>query len=149
MRAVVQRVSSASVAVDGEVVGVIAEGLCVLLGVLEGDEVEDAKWMARKVCGLRIFSDEHDKMNDSVMQRGGAVLAISQFTLAGDARKGNRPSFAAAMAPEPARALFEEFCSALRGLGATCETGRFQTDMKVTLTNDGPVTISLDSKRGA
>lgn len=149
MRAVVQRVSCASVAVDDQIVGEIGEGLCVLVGVLDGDTPEDAQWMARKVWGLRIFSDEQGKMNDSVMERGGAVLAISQFTLAADARKGNRPSFVRAMAPEPARALFEAFCERLRSLGATCATGRFQTDMKVSLTNDGPVTISLDSKRGA
>lgn len=129
--------------------GEIGEGLCVLVGVLDGDTPEDAQWMARKVWGLRIFSDEQGKMNDSVMERGGAVLAISQFTLAADARKGNRPSFVRAMAPEPARVLFEAFCEQLRSLGATCATGRFQTDMKVSLTNDGPVTISLDSKRGA
>jgi D-tyrosyl-tRNA(Tyr) deacylase len=147
MRAVVQRVSRASVRVDGETVGEIARGLCVLVGVMEGDGPPEAKQLAQKVASLRVFSDEDDKMNLSVKDVGGAVLAVSQFTLAGDVRKGNRPSFISAMAPDPARALFEEFCEAVRALDVPVETGRFRAHMSVELENDGPVTILVDTQR--
>lgn len=147
MRAVVQRALRAAVRVDGNTVGQIDAGLCVLVGVARDDAESDADALAGKVVGLRIFEDEAGKMNRDVLEVGGAVLAISQFTLLGDVRKGRRPSFGDAMEPERANVLFERFCAACRELGARVETGRFRAHMEVELTNDGPVTILVDSKR--
>jgi len=147
MRAVIQRVSSASVTVRGEIVGQIGPGLLVLLGVGLGDTAADAEYLAEKVCGLRIFEDEQGKMNRSVQDVSGSLLAVSQFTLYGDARKGKRPSFDAAARPELARELYESFVERIRAAGLRCETGRFQEMMQVELVNDGPVTILLDSGR--
>lgn len=147
MRAVVQRVSSAEVRVDGVAVGAIERGLCVLVGVAREDDAASARELADKVVGLRIFEDDAGKMNLPLAEVGGKVLAVSQFTLVGDCRKGRRPSFAHAMAPEKAQELFEAFCSACRDLGAAVETGRFRTHMQVSLVNEGPVTLLLDTAR--
>jgi D-tyrosyl-tRNA(Tyr) deacylase len=147
MRAVVQRVSRAKVSVDGEVVGSIEAGLCVLVGVGRNDDGGHALALAEKVVGLRIFEDADGKMNLGLLENGGALLAVSQFTLLGDARRGRRPSFSAAMPPDAAEPLFEQFCDACRKLGVRVETGRFRTDMKVELVNDGPVTLLVDSER--
>jgi D-tyrosyl-tRNA(Tyr) deacylase len=147
MRAVVQRVSRASVKVRGELTGEIGNGLLVLLGVAREDNEADADYLAEKVAGLRTFEDDSGKMNLSVSDAGGAVLAVSQFTLFGDARRGKRPSFDAAARPERARELYEYFVQRVRGLGLQCETGRFQETMEVELVNTGPVTILLDSKK--
>jgi D-tyrosyl-tRNA(Tyr) deacylase len=147
MRAVVQRVSRASVKVNGELTGNIGEGLLVLLGVGQDDTDADASYLAEKVAGLRIFEDTEGKMNRSVTDVGGAVLAVSQFTLFGDVRKGKRPSFDAAARPERARALYEHFVERIRATGLRCETGRFQEMMEVKLINQGPVTILLDSRK--
>jgi D-tyrosyl-tRNA(Tyr) deacylase len=147
MRAVVQRVSHASVKVNHEITGKIAEGLLVLLGVAHEDAQSDADYLAAKIAGLRIFEDEEGKMNRSVADTGGAILAVSQFTLFGDVRKGKRPSFDAAARPERARELYEYFVAQIRALGLRCETGRFQEMMEVELVNQGPVTILLDSKK--
>jgi D-aminoacyl-tRNA deacylase len=147
MRAVVQRVSRASVTVGGELAGEIAQGLLVLLGVAQNDSEADADYLAEKICGLRIFEDEAGKMNLSVREIGGAVLAVSQFTLFGDVRRGKRPSFDAAARPEQAKALYEYFVGRVCALGLRCETGRFQEMMEVELVNTGPVTILLDSKK--
>src|SRR5581483_6426809 len=147
MRAVLQRVSRAQVSVGREVVGRIGPGLLVLLGVGKSDTRTDAEYLAAKITGLRIFEDENGKMNLSLTDTHGAILAVSQFTLYGDVRKGKRPSFDEAAAPELARELYEYFVSRIRGAGFTCETGRFQAMMEVELVNDGPVTILLDSTR--
>jgi D-tyrosyl-tRNA(Tyr) deacylase len=147
MRAVVQRVSHASVKVDGQIVGQIDRGLLVLLGVGPTDTEADADYLAEKIAGLRIFEDENEKMNLSVQDIGGAVLAVSQFTLYGDARKGKRPSFDAAARPEQAKELYEYFVERARSKGLRCETGIFQAMMQVELVNDGPVTILLDSTK--
>ncbi len=147
MRAVVQRVSRASVKVNGEFTGQIGAGLLVLLGVAQDDREEDADYLAEKIAGLRIFEDDEGKMNRSVLDTGGAVLAVSQFTLFGDVRRGKRPSFDAAARPERARDLYEYFVERVRALGLRCETGRFQEMMEVELVNQGPVTILLDSKK--
>jgi len=147
MRAVVQRVSRASVKVNGEFTGTIGEGLLVLLGVAQDDVDSDADYLAAKVAGLRIFEDAEGKMNRSVTDVGGAVLAVSQFTLFGDVRKGKRPSFDAAARPDRARELYELFVARLIELGLPCETGRFQEMMEVELVNQGPVTILLDSRK--
>lgn len=148
MRAVVQRVRRASVTVDGTVVGAIGEGLCVLLGAGEGDQSADVKYMVDKVSNLRIFRDEADKMNRSVLDVGGGVLAVSQFTLYGDVRKGRRPAFTSALEPKAAEQLYEEFVAGLRAAGiADVATGVFAAMMDVELVNDGPVTILLDSSR--
>jgi len=147
MRAVVQRVSRAQVAVDGEVVGEIGLGLLVLLGVAADDSRADADYLSDKIAGLRIFEDEGGKMNLSVVEVGGAVLAVSQFTLYGDVRRGKRPSFDAAAPPQAARELYEYFVQKIRSAGLRCETGRFQATMQVELVNEGPVTILLDSKK--
>ena len=147
MRAVVQRVSDAQVSVGGEVVGQIGTGLVVLLGVEQGDSEADAKYLANKTAGLRVFPDADDKMNRSVQDASGAILAISQFTLLGDVRKGKRPSFITAEAPEQADKLYQFYCQLLRDSGLHVECGVFQADMKVQLCNDGPVTILLDSKK--
>lgn len=148
MRCVIQRVSSASVTVAGETVGQIGKGYMVLVGVESGDTDKDMRYCADKVAGLRIFEDENDKMNLSIQDVGGAVLAVSQFTLSGDARHGRRPSFIGAARPEVAIPLYEGFVGALREAGIPVETGVFQTHMEVALVNDGPVTILLDSKKG-
>lgn len=147
MRAVVQRVSAARVSVEGEETGCIGEGLCVLVGVGKDDAEADAVALASKITTLRIFEDEAGKMNESVLERDGSILAVSQFTLLGDVRKGRRPSFDSAMEPDHARALFDRFCAECRALGSKVETGRFRMHMKVELTNDGPVTILVDTKR--
>ncbi len=147
MRAVTQRVLSASVEVDGAVVGAIANGLLVYVGVGRGDGPDDVAWTADKVVGLRIFADDAGKMSRSVADVGGAVLAVSQFTLYGDTRKGRRPSFDDAAPPELARALYEDFCVRVRAAGPRVETGRFAADMRVISVGDGPVTILLDSKK--
>jgi D-aminoacyl-tRNA deacylase len=149
MRAVVQRVSRASVTVDGEVVGAIDGGLLVLLGAGAGDTGEDLQYLVDKIVNLRIFADEAGKMNRSVLDQGGGVLCISQFTLYGDARKGRRPSFLDALEPVAARALYEESLVALGKAGVTrVASGVFGADMKVELLNDGPVTLLLDSRKG-
>jgi D-tyrosyl-tRNA(Tyr) deacylase len=147
MRAVIQRVSRAAVRVDGAVTGEVAKGLLVLLGVAQGDGEEEARWMADKVAGLRIFEDPTGKMNLAVADVGGGVLVVSQFTLLGDARKGNRPGFTAAAPPEPANALYQRVCALLREKGLTVGEGVFRAHMEVELVNDGPVTILLDSTR--
>ena len=147
MRAVLQRVSRAHVSVGEEVVGTIGPGLLALLAVGRNDAKSDAEYLAAKVIGLRIFEDESGKMNLSLAETHGAVLAVSQFTLYGDARKGKRPSFDEAAPPELARKLYEHFVSKIREAGIACETGRFQAMMQVELINDGPVTILLDSAR--
>jgi D-aminoacyl-tRNA deacylase len=147
MRAVVQRVSHAQVSVGEETVGKIGLGLLVLLGVAKADTQADADYLAAKILGLRIFDDENNKMNLSLVDVDGSILAVSQFTLYGDARKGKRPSFDDAAAPEMANELYEHFVGKIRESGCTCETGRFHAMMQVELVNDGPVTILLDSKR--
>jgi len=147
MRAVVQRVSSAKVTVNGWIAGEIGLGLLVLLGVGQDDSESDANYMAEKVAGLRIFEDADGKMNRSVLDVGGSVLAVSQFTLYGDVRRGKRPSFDDAAPPEPARRLYELFVERIRAAGLRCETGRFQEMMQVELVNEGPVTILLDSSK--
>ncbi|MBQ3668423.1 MAG: D-tyrosyl-tRNA(Tyr) deacylase [Clostridia bacterium] len=147
MRAVVQRVKWSHVDVDGERVGTIEQGLMVLLGVMDGDTEADCDYIAKKVALLRIFEDSEDKMNLSVGDVGGSVLVISQFTLAGDARHGNRPSFSNAARPEIAEPLCERTMELIRAKGLKVETGRFRTHMEVSLLNDGPVTILLDSRR--
>ncbi|HKN17103.1 MAG TPA: D-aminoacyl-tRNA deacylase [Candidatus Sulfotelmatobacter sp.] len=145
MRAVVQRVSRAQVTVNAEITGEIALGLLVLLGVGRDDNEADATYLAEKICGLRVFEDAQGKMNRSVLEVGGSALAVSQFTLYGDVRRGKRPSFDAAAPPEKARQLYEFFVEQVRAHGLRCETGRFQEMMKVELVNEGPVTILLDS----
>ena len=147
MRAVVQRASRARVKVGDEITGEIGKGLLVLLGVGQEDGEGDADYLAEKVAGLRIFEDEAGKMNLSVGEIGGAVLAVSQFTLFGDVRRGKRPSFDAAARPERARQLYDAFVERIRARGLRCETGRFQEMMQVELVNNGPVTILLDSKK--
>lgn len=147
MRAVVQRVHHATVTVEGEEVGRIESGVCVFVGVGREDTDVDASALADKVVGLRIFEDEAEKMNLSVLEAGGALLAVSQFTLFGDVRKGKRPSFSEALEPARAEQLFEQFCSECRTRGARVETGRFRRHMRVLLENDGPVTILIDTKR--
>ena len=145
MRAVVQRVTYAKVEVDGAVAGEIGPGLLVLLGVAKGDTTSDADFLAAKVSQLRIFADEAGKMNRSVAEAGGAMLVVSQFTLYGDCRKGRRPSFDSAAAPEDARRLYEYYVDVTRRTGLHVETGVFQADMKVSLLNDGPVTLIVES----
>ena len=147
MRAVVQRVSRAEVRVEGRVVGAVGRGLLVLLGVAAGDGEEAARFLADKVAALRVFEDDAGKMNRAVGEVGGGVLVVSQFTLLGDARKGNRPSFTGAAPPEAADALYQRFCALLRDKGLPVETGVFRAQMEVELTNDGPVTLLLDSTR--
>lgn len=143
----VQRVRRAQVSVGEELVGKIDAGSLVLLGVGKDDTPADAEYLAAKVVGLRIFEDESGKMNQSVVEIGGAVLAVSQFTLYGDVRKGKRPSFDDVAPPQLAKELYEHFVRKVREAGVKCETGRFQAMMQVELVNDGPVTILLDSKR--
>ena len=147
MRAVVQRVAHASVTVDGATTGEIGLGLLVLVGAAPEDTADDAAFLARKIAGLRIFPDADGKMNLDVSQAGGAILAVSQFTLFGDCRKGRRPSFQAAARPEIAAPLFDQYVEATRALGLTCPTGIFGAMMKVELLNDGPVTLLLDTTK--
>lgn len=147
MRAVVQRVTKASVTVEGHVVGEIGSGLLVLLGVSGNDHEPDADYLADKVAGLRIFEDVDGKMNRSVSDLAGEVLIISQFTLYGDVRRGKRPSFDAAAQPEIARSLYEYFVAQIRKRGLRCQTGQFQATMSVSLVNEGPVTVLLDSSK--
>jgi D-tyrosyl-tRNA(Tyr) deacylase len=147
MRAVVQRVSRAIVTVNGNIAGEIGLGLLVLLGVGQADTEGDAEYLAEKVSGLRVFEDVRGRMNRSLQDVGGSVLAVSQFTLYGDVRRGKRPSFDAAAGPEKARELYELFVERIRAAGLRCETGRFQEMMKVELVNEGPVTILLDSAK--
>jgi D-aminoacyl-tRNA deacylase len=147
MKAVLQRVTRASVNVDGAPVGRIDAGLLVLLGVAKGDEERDALYLADKIVSLRIFSDEQGKMNRSIEDVKGAVLLVSQFTLLGETAKGRRPDFMEAAAPEHAKILYEKMAEAFRGKGLTVEMGRFGAYMKVELINDGPVTLLLDSRR--
>jgi D-aminoacyl-tRNA deacylase len=147
MRAVLQRVSSAQVSVAGAVVGRIGQGLLVLLGVALGDTEADARYLAEKTAQLRIFEDEAGKMNRSLEEVGGELLAVSQFTLLADCRQGRRPGFSAAAPPAPAQALYEHFVAVLRQRGLTVATGVFQAEMAVQLVNDGPVTLLLDSKK--
>jgi D-tyrosyl-tRNA(Tyr) deacylase len=145
MRAVVQRVSQAKVTVDTEIAGKIGPGLLVLLGVGRDDAEADSSYLAEKIAGLRVFEDDEGKMNRSVQDIGGSVLAVSQFTLYGDVRRGKRPAFDAAASPEKALQLYEFFVEQIRAAGLRCEIGRFQEMMKVELVNEGPVTILLDS----
>jgi D-aminoacyl-tRNA deacylase len=147
MRAVLQRVSRARVTVDGHTVGSIDDGLLVLVAARAGDTEADADHVARKVAELRIFDDAAGKMNRSVEEAGGAVLVVSQFTLYGDCRKGRRPSFSDAMAPEAAEPLIDHVCNRLRARGLRVETGVFRAAMEVSLVNRGPVTILIDSAR--
>lgn len=147
MRAVIQRVTEARVRVDKQIVGEIETGLLVLLGIGQGDTETDVHYLAEKVANLRIFEDKQGKMNLSATQIGGAILAISQFTLYGDCRKGRRPGFSDAAPPEEATRLYEQFVASLKGQGLGVATGIFQADMAVELVNDGPVTILLDSQK--
>ena len=147
MRCVIQRVTEASVTTGGEVVGKIGKGFMVLVGVSNEDTDKDVRYMAEKVPNLRIFEDEAGKMNLSLKDVGGAILAVSLFTLYGDARGGRRPSFITAARPEEANALYEQLVAAWRDQGLTVETGRFRTDMQVSLVNDGPVTLLMDSTK--
>ncbi len=147
MRAVIQRVTRARVAVEGRVVGEIGAGFLVLLGVSRTDNPDSAAYLAEKIANLRIFSDEAGKMNLSLLDIGGSALVVSQFTLYGDTRGGRRPSYIQAAPPEDASRLYEEFVRAIRALGVPVETGVFQTHMQVELVNDGPVTILIDSEK--
>lgn len=147
MRAVLQRVSEARVRVDDRIVGEIGRGLLVLLGVGQGDEASDARYLADKIAGLRIFEDSQGKMNLSVEGVGGSLLVVSQFTLYGDCRQGRRPGFSAAAPPGLANELYEQFVRLLRERGLTVATGVFQAEMTVSLVNDGPVTLLLDSRK--
>jgi D-tyrosyl-tRNA(Tyr) deacylase len=146
MRAVVQRVLRARVVIDGEPVGAIDAGLLVLLGITHADTPEQARWLAEKIVGLRIFNDADGKMNRDLLEIGGAMLIVSQFTLYGDCRKGKRPSFIDAAPPPIAIPLYEDFINGVKALGVPAATGRFGADMQVELVNDGPVTLIVDSK---
>jgi D-tyrosyl-tRNA(Tyr) deacylase len=147
VKAVIQRVLEASVKVDGYLAGSIGKGILVLLGVEKGDMERDAAWLAEKIANLRIFEDDAGKMNRSVKDIGGEILAVSQFTLAGNCAKGRRPSFDSAAAPEEANRLYEFFIAACRNMGTPVATGVFQADMKVSLVNDGPVTFILEGPK--
>jgi len=147
MRAVVQRVSRAEVSVGGQSTGAIGKGFVVLLGVAEGDTLEDARYLAEKIAGLRVFEDNQGKMNLGLAEVGGKMLIISQFTLLGDCRKGRRPSFDKAARPETARDLYQAFLQAVGALGIETASGRFQEYMLVELVNDGPVTLLVDSRK--
>ena len=146
MYAVITRVSSASVTIEGERRADMGRGLLVLLGVIEGDVEADAEWLARKVCAMRIFSDAEGKMNLSLAEVGGGITVVSNFTLAADCRRGNRPSFVGAAAPEEANRLYEYFVDCCRREGAQVQTGVFGAEMQVASVNDGPITIPLDSR---
>jgi D-aminoacyl-tRNA deacylase len=145
MRACIQRVSEAQVTVDGAVTGRIGRGLVVLLGVAQGDGSAEARWLAEKCVGLRVFEDDAGKMNRSLDEVGGAMLVVSQFTLLGDCRKGRRPSFVGAAEPQVAEELYEEFVAHVRAQGIEVATGRFRASMHVALVNDGPVTLWIDT----
>ena len=149
MKVVLQRVSEANVKVDGEMVGKIGTGLMLLIGVDENDETSDADWLVKKVLDVRVFSDEAGKMNHSVKEINGEILCISQFTLISDYKKGNRPSYIKAAKPEKAIPLFEYFKQEIKKSGLKIESGIFGADMKVSLLNDGPVTLVFDSKTKA
>lgn len=146
MRIVLQRSGSASVSVDGEITGQIKHGLVLLVGITHEDTEQDAAYLADKIAGLRIFTDVEGKMNHSIIETGGQILSVSQFTLYGDCRKGKRPSYMAAARPEQAQPLYERFNKLLEEKGLQVETGRFGEMMEVSLVNDGPVTLILDSK---
>jgi len=146
MRSVIQRVNSASVTVDERIIGKIEKGLLVLLGVCDDDTDADMKWLADKISGLRIFTDENDKMNLSLEDVSGGILVVSQFTLYGDCRKGRRPNFTSAGKPDFAEKMYDEFVKYLKTKVDVVETGSFGADMKVSLENDGPVTLIIDSK---
>ncbi|WP_299553408.1 D-aminoacyl-tRNA deacylase [uncultured Tateyamaria sp.] len=148
MRALLQRVTEASVTVDGETIGRCGSGLLILVCAMPGDTYDTAKALAAKVSKLRLFKDEVGKMNLSILQSGGSTLVVSQFTLAADTSRGNRPGFSGAAKPDEAETLYLQFAHALRDLGIETETGRFGADMSVRLTNDGPVTIWLDTEAG-
>jgi D-aminoacyl-tRNA deacylase len=145
MRACIQRVRRASVAVDGEICGQIELGMLVLLGVAMDDTETDAQWLAKKIAGLRIFEDDRQKMNLSLADVGGAMLVVSQFTLLGDCRRGRRPDFTAAAPPESAERLYEAFVHAVAREGVSVSTGRFRQQMQIELINDGPVTLIVES----
>jgi len=147
MRAVVQRVTKSSVAVDGKVTGSIGKGLMVLLGVKKGDMEKDVEYISRKIAALRVFDDENGVMNKSIKEAEGEILIVSQFTLLGDARKGNRPSYFDAAQPEEAKALYRSVIASLEAQGLHVEEGVFQAEMALDISNDGPVTILLDSER--
>ncbi|MTI80099.1 MAG: D-tyrosyl-tRNA(Tyr) deacylase [Firmicutes bacterium] len=147
MRAVVQKVTSGSVEVEEQVVGEVHKGLVVLIGVGQDDTDEDVGYLAEKIARLRIFEDENGKLNLSVLDIGGEVLAVSQFTLYGDCRRGRRPSFSSAASPDKANKLYEQLVDKLRDMGLRVSTGKFQTHMVVNIVNDGPVTLLLDSKK--
>jgi D-tyrosyl-tRNA(Tyr) deacylase len=147
VRAVVQRVSEASVVVEGRVTGSIGAGLCVLLGIAQGDTVADAEWLAAKAVELRIFEDEQGKMNRSLLDVRGELLAVSQFTLLGDARQGRRPAFTAAARPEEAQPLYDKFCALCRERGVPVAEGVFRATMQLRVVNEGPVTLLLDSRK--
>jgi D-tyrosyl-tRNA(Tyr) deacylase len=149
MRVVLQRVTEASVTVDGRELGRIGKGYCLLVGFTDGDTGEEVAWMAAKIAVLRLFADEHGKMNLALADVGGAVLVVSQFTLYGDVRKGRRPSFISAARPETAVPLYQEFLGALRDLGLTVGSGEFGAMMAVEIHNDGPVTLLLERTQGA
>ena len=147
MRAVVQRVKKSSVTIDNEITGKIGKGLLVLLGVAQSDTIKDAGYLADKIVYLRIFEDENGKMNKSLLETGGEMLVVSQFTLLGDCRKGRRPSFIEAAGPEKANELYEIFVNQVRLKGVLVKTGRFRAMMDVSLINDGPVTLIVESKQ--
>ncbi len=147
MRAVVQRVSRAEVRIEGRVVGRIGVGLVVLVGIARDDAPEAGQWLAEKIVNLRVFDDAEGRMNRSLLEAGGAVLCVSQFTLYGDCRKGRRPSYDRAASPDAAMTLYESFVASLRALGVKVETGEFRAMMDVELVNDGPVTLLLDSEK--
>jgi D-tyrosyl-tRNA(Tyr) deacylase len=147
MRAVVQRVKESSVKADDQIISQISGGLLVLLGVAQADRLVDADYLANKISNLRIFEDEYGKMNRSLLETGGEMLVVSQFTLLGDCRKGRRPSFGGAAEPAKANELYEHFIDQVRSLGISVETGRFRAIMDVALVNDGPVTLILESQR--
>ncbi|HHY06878.1 MAG TPA: D-tyrosyl-tRNA(Tyr) deacylase [Clostridia bacterium] len=147
MRAVVQRVQAGAVLIEGETVSRIKDGLVVFLGVGQNDEEKDVQYLAKKIINLRIFEDEAGKLNLSLLERGGEILVVSQFTLYGDCRQGRRPSFTAAAAPEKANFLYQLFVEKVKEEGVTVATGVFQAEMLVKIENDGPVTLLLDSKK--
>jgi len=149
VRAVVQRVEKASVSVEGRITGSIEAGLLVYVGIGKGDSIKDADWLAGKIADMRIFPDEEYKMNRSVRDVGGSILAVSQFTLYADVRKGRRPSYDKAASPDSARSLYEHFLEQLRGTGIEIRTGEYQAVMDVSYVNKGPVTILLDTEQGS
>jgi len=146
MRTVVQRVKESSVTVDGNIIGKIGAGLLILLGIAKKDTINDIDFIADKILNLRIFEDENNKMNRSILDTGGEMLVVSQFTLLGDCRKGRRPSFIDAAEPEKANELYEKFVEKIRGKGVKVQTGMFRAMMDVSLVNDGPVTLIVESK---